>query len=56
LESVPTSWPPDAGSTSAELNGIWDFARRWGVGGGYLQGDDRAAARAFVRFNFGKRE
>jgi hypothetical protein len=43
-------------TASAELNGIWDFARRWGVGGGYLQGDDRAAARVFLRFNFGKRE
>ena len=43
-------------TSSAEINGIWVFARRWGVGGGYLQGDDRARARAFVRFNFGKRE
>jgi hypothetical protein len=43
-------------TASVEVNGIWNFARRWGVGGGYLQGDDRASARAFVRFNFGKRE
>ena len=43
-------------TASAEINGIWDFARRWGVGVGYLQGDDRARARAFVRFNLGKRE
>jgi hypothetical protein len=43
-------------TTSGEVNGIWDFARRFGVGAGFVQGDDRAVARAFVRFNFGKRE
>jgi hypothetical protein len=43
-------------TASAEVNGIWDFARRWGVGGGYEQGDDRAVTRVFLRFHFGKRE
>ena len=43
-------------TASGEVNGIWNFARRWGVGAGFLQGDDRAISRAFVRFNFGKRE
>jgi len=43
-------------TASGEVNGIWNFARRWGVGAGHLQGDDRAVTRAFVRFNFGKRE
>ena len=43
-------------TASGEVNGIWNFARRWGVGAGFLLGDDRAISRAFVRFNFGKRE
>lgn len=42
--------------TSGELNGIWDFARRFGVGAGYEYGSDLKTLRAFVRLNFGKRE
>ena len=46
----------DYSDTSAEINGIWDFARRFGVGGGYEYGDELKVLRAFVRFNFGQRE
>jgi len=42
-------------AVSGEVNGIWDLARRWGVGGGWRQGDDGGEVRAFVRFNFGSR-
>jgi hypothetical protein len=40
---------------SASVNGIFDFSKRFGVGGGFDWGDNFSTARAFVRFNFGPR-
>lgn len=42
-------------TTGVSVGGIWDFARRLGVGGTYESGDDVDTLRAFVRFNFGRR-
>jgi hypothetical protein len=41
---------------SAAVNGIFDFTKRFGVGGGFEWGSDVRAARVFARFNFGSRE
>ena len=41
--------------TSLRIGAIFDFAKRFGVGGSYEAGDDFDTARAFVRFNFGAR-
>ncbi len=46
----------DSSETSGELNGIWDFAKRFGVGAGFEGGDDARVLRAVVRFNFGPRQ
>jgi hypothetical protein len=46
----------DFGSnSSAAVNGIFDFTKRFGVGAGYEWGNKTSTARAFVRFNFGAR-
>ena len=37
-------------------NAIFDFSKRFGVGGGIEYGDNFKAARGFVRFNFGQRD
>jgi hypothetical protein len=39
----------------AGVNAIFDFTKRFGVGGGFEWGDEFGFARAFVRFNFGPR-
>jgi hypothetical protein len=38
---------------SAAVNGIFNFAKSLGVGGGFEWGDEFSTARAFVRFTFG---
>lgn len=40
--------------TSGEINGLWDFTPSFGVGAGYLFGDELDDFRAYVRFNFKK--
>ena len=35
-----------------EANGIWLFARWFGVGAGFEWGDEANTARVFARFNF----
>jgi hypothetical protein len=40
---------------SLAANAIFDFTRRFGVGGGFEWGDEVTATRVFVRFNFGPR-
>ena len=42
--------------TSIKIGGIFDFTKRFGVGGSYDWGDDWDTTRAFVRFNFGARQ
>ena len=42
-------------TTGLSVGGIWDFTRRLGVGGTFEFGDNVDTARAFLRFNFGKR-
>jgi hypothetical protein len=41
---------------SAAVNAIFDFTKRFGVGGGIEGGSDVNSARVFARFNFGSRE
>jgi hypothetical protein len=43
-------------NSSAAVNGIFDFTRRFGVGAGYEYGSEFSTARVFARFNFGPRE
>ena len=38
---------------SAAVNGIYNFGKAFGVGGGFEWGDEFSTARAFVRFTFG---
>ena len=40
---------------SLAANAVFDFSKRFGVGGGFEWGDEYSFARAFVRFNFGAR-
>ena len=40
---------------SFAANAIWDFSKRFSLGGGFEWGDELSAARVFVRFNFGQR-
>jgi hypothetical protein len=42
-------------STAVAVNGIFLFGKTVGVGAGYEAGDDGDTARAFVRFNIGKK-
>jgi hypothetical protein len=42
-------------STAVAVNGIFHFGKIVGVGAGYEAGDDGDTARAFVRFNLGKK-
>jgi len=41
--------------TGFEIGAIFDFSKRFGVGGSYESGDDFDTTRVFVRFNFGAR-
>jgi hypothetical protein len=43
-------------NNSISVHGIWDFARRFGVGGGYEFGNEFDVLRGFVRFNLGPRQ
>ena len=42
-------------SRDIEANAIFDFTKRFGVGGGFEKGSEFDTAQVFVRFNFGPR-